>query len=370
MSDMANVPVASPVSASPVSADPVSASPVANVPMPNVPPLARGWTVDAKVRFCEHLAIRGHVRAACARVGLSAESAYRLRRRDPLFARAWAVAMVLARDHSEQVMACRALDGVEEPIYYRGELVGTRQRYDGRLLLAHMARLDSLAQHKGAVRDAGRFDALLATMTGLEAPAVCACDADGLPMPRAQAVERAVAAALDEMDEQMEGCSDEEIYDIFETCRADATEAATADWDSWHQRVVEVVDRIDGALAEAEAKPGVAARAKAVRDHAAGGTRAEGPAPAPSEALVEALAGAPAPTAPALPAVLAALLPEAGQASGAAERDPEDARRFTPCTVSTVSTSALGQAIGGPVQGYAVADHPAFHARKARHKRR
>ena len=171
-------------------------SDLSNTPVvPGVSP--RGWTPAARTRFLEHLALKGHVRAACAHVGLSAEAAYRLRRRDPLFARGWAAALVLAHDHGEQVLAARAIDGVEEPVYYRGEQVGTRRKYDTRLLLAHLARLDRMAENRAAQRDAGRFDDLLAVLAGAPCPEGLAGE-DALPLPREQAIAR-MRIALSEM---------------------------------------------------------------------------------------------------------------------------------------------------------------------------
>ncbi len=131
------------------------AEPLAHTP-------ARGWTPELKARFLDRLASHGNARAACRNVGLSAEAAYRLRRRDMLFARGWAAALVLARENGQQVLGERAIEGVEEQIYYRGELVGTRRRFDSRLLLAHLARLDKLANDRATDEDAGQFDALLA----------------------------------------------------------------------------------------------------------------------------------------------------------------------------------------------------------------
>lgn len=124
----------------------------------------RGWTPGHKARFLDRLAVHGNVREACRCVGLSAEAAYRLRRRDAMFARGWAAALVLARQNCEQVLGERAVEGVEEEIFYRGELVGTRRRYDSRLLLAHLARLDRLVDEDGAGSDAGRFDEILASV--------------------------------------------------------------------------------------------------------------------------------------------------------------------------------------------------------------
>src|SRR6187402_751267 len=115
-----------------------------------------GWSETRKIRFLDDLARHGNVRAACAAVGMSHEAAYQLRRRDPLIARAWAAALELAREASVQVLACRAIDGVEEDVWHRGEVVGTRRRYDSRLLLAHLARLDAAADSGSAREDAGR----------------------------------------------------------------------------------------------------------------------------------------------------------------------------------------------------------------------
>lgn len=131
-------------------------------PSPETPP-PHGWTPERKVLFLDRLAIDGNARAACRAVGLSAEAAYRMRRRDPVFARAWAAAVVLGRENSIQVLADRAIEGIEEEIYYRGEVVGTRRRYDSRLLLAHLARLDAVARPEDVQvqSDAAHFDSLL-----------------------------------------------------------------------------------------------------------------------------------------------------------------------------------------------------------------
>lgn len=142
------------------------------------------WDAGRKVRFLHHLSEKGDVRAACARVGMSRQSAYVLRRRDAAFARGWQAALVLARGHAEEVLATRALDGVEEAVWFRGELVGKRQRYDTRLLLAHLARLDRLAgDDESAVQAlAGRFDEALAVIAGEDAAAHLGSEEEeGLP---------------------------------------------------------------------------------------------------------------------------------------------------------------------------------------------
>ncbi|WP_260927231.1 hypothetical protein [Novosphingobium sp. 9] len=144
---------------------------------------ARVWDAGRKVRFLHHLAEHGDVRAAAARVGVSRQSAYVLRRRDAVFAAGWRAALVLAREAAEAVLASRAMDGVEEVVWFRGEQVGVRRRYDSRLLLAHLGRLDRVAG-EGAEDLSGRFDELLARVAGdqpepaLMAASVGACKQD------------------------------------------------------------------------------------------------------------------------------------------------------------------------------------------------
>jgi hypothetical protein len=185
-----------------------------------------GWTPERQARFLDCLAERGNVRLACARAGMSPEAAYRLRRRDALFARGWAAALVLAREHSGQALGDRALDGVEEEVWYRGEVVGTRRRYDNRLLLAHVARLDKLAEEAGtAAEDARRFDALLARVAGLVLPDDLAHDGE-LPLPRGECITRA-----GERERTDAGWRRAQL-------------AAAARWDEWHGTACAAVDAL------------------------------------------------------------------------------------------------------------------------------
>ena len=129
------------------------------------PRIAHGFTPERQVRFLHHLATSGHVRRACAAVGVSAQAAYVCKRRDLAFARGWDAALVLARDAAEEVLAERALNGTREMIFYRGEVVGSRIRFDPRLLLAHLARLDKHhAEARDAANIAARFDEYLGEM--------------------------------------------------------------------------------------------------------------------------------------------------------------------------------------------------------------
>ncbi|MXP27387.1 hypothetical protein GRI58_00950 [Porphyrobacter algicida] len=96
--------------------------------------------------FLASLALNGNVRLACCAASVSAQTAYRARRASPAFARAWDAALLSTRDHAEQVLADRAINGVEEEVFYHGEEVARRRRNSDRLLLAHLARPDRMAE--------------------------------------------------------------------------------------------------------------------------------------------------------------------------------------------------------------------------------
>ena len=273
----------------------------------DIPQLASGWTPERKTRFLDHLAHKGNVRAACKSVGLSREAAYRLRRRDPMFARGWSAAMVLARASSEEVLADRAIDGVEEEIYYRGELIGTRRRYDARLLLAHLARLDRLADEENAGADAARFDEILAIIAGETMPPDLDTGEDGLPLDREATALRGADGAEAEVryfDEH--GGDDDPAPDPAPlavrclTARHRGRAEGEALWDAWFAAACGRVDRLD-------ANPG-------------------------------------APTAPGLPAH-----PFPPRASNAAL---DGLAVFSPRTLSDVSTTALARALAGPARGF------------------
>jgi hypothetical protein len=228
-----------------------------------------GWTQARTARYLDHLANHGSVSAACAHVGMSREAAYRRRRRDAVFVRSWNAALLLAREASAEVLASRAIDGVEEEIWYRGELVGTRRKYDSRLLLAHMARLDKAAEEDGASQDARRFDELVALACGEVAPdELLLRDSEGLPFSRSDTARFAAEEArcdlhqawlagedgrakrLDTMALSPEQRTDAEIAEAMEhdsDCMAEAIRegrAAVVVWDRWRQFAWAQVDRL------------------------------------------------------------------------------------------------------------------------------
>jgi hypothetical protein len=280
-----------------------------------------GWTPERKVRFLDRLAARGNVRLACRAAGMSPEAAYRLRRRDPLFARGWAAALVKAREVTEQVLAERAIDGVEEKVWYRGELIDTRLRFDARLLLAHMARLDRLADEETAGADADRFDELLACIAGEQPPETLASEDDVLPIERDSAGEEGARLAdrasrdaeMDLRSGEEPPAFDPEAFDAFEDACEAAAERGRAEgerlWDRWFDDACGFVDRTcewEGALPPAgcggDAPP--APFRQTAPDEATRGERSflRTPSMASTSALAHALAScAPVPHSPCPP---------------------------------------------------------------------
>ncbi|MDB5668514.1 MAG: hypothetical protein JWL74_1464 [Alphaproteobacteria bacterium] len=102
-----------------------------------------GWTPERKRQFLERIAECGVVKEACLAAGMSARAAYNLRDRDPLFAAGWDAAFVMARSRLADEAFSRSMNGVVERIYKDGAIVAERHRYDNRLTMAVLARLDS-----------------------------------------------------------------------------------------------------------------------------------------------------------------------------------------------------------------------------------
>jgi hypothetical protein len=203
-----------------------------------------GWTPERKARFFDSLATKGNVRLACRRAGMSPEAAYRFKRRDATFARGWAAALVLANDNGLDTLADRAIDGVEEDVWHRGELVGTRRRYDSRLLLAHLARLEKAAADEAAQADAGRFDELVACIVGEFVPEGLVCDDPVLPLDRESAMQRAGEEA--DRDAEDAGGSHDDCVEAFRAGRR----AGASHWDAWVENACDYVDWLTGWDAE------------------------------------------------------------------------------------------------------------------------
>lgn len=119
-----------------------------------------GWTPERRETFLQTLAETCNVREAAEAAGMARWSAYRLKQRDPGFARDWERALSIAYDELEAALLRDALFGhEEEEIVTDGEgVVKTRKIRRGRdrgmalrLLAAHRATAERL--RGAAMRD-------------------------------------------------------------------------------------------------------------------------------------------------------------------------------------------------------------------------
>lgn len=124
---------------------------------PNLSPLAlpanpaaedaARWTPPRQAEFLRQLVGTKSVSQAAAAVGMSRQSAYRLRAR--LKGRPFDVAWEIAFQHGyydlAQAALERAMHGVEVPVFHGGEQVGSYRKYDERLTCFLLAQRSATA---------------------------------------------------------------------------------------------------------------------------------------------------------------------------------------------------------------------------------
>ena len=117
------------------------------------------WTPEVRHRFLTHLVETANVRASAKAVEASIHGAYRLRRRDPVFAAQWQAAVNEGFDQLEMELLRRALFGTERTTTRRdheGKLVSqtvVHQFKDGqalRLFSLHVSRQAAQAARAAA----------------------------------------------------------------------------------------------------------------------------------------------------------------------------------------------------------------------------
>ena len=101
--------------------------------------------------FLDILGKTGRVTEAAQAVGYaSTQHLHKLRRVDEDFAEAWALALTTAGDNLKDEAWRRAHDGVLEPDYYKGEIVGYTTKYSDTLIMF------LIKQNDPSFRDTGR----------------------------------------------------------------------------------------------------------------------------------------------------------------------------------------------------------------------
>ena len=111
-------------------------------PRPGRAQRADGWTSERIRTFLEALARGAGVSVAAAEAGMTARSAYHLRRRAEAFRLAWDTAQQSARPPAAGPFRSRVMHGYVEPIIRHGKVWGERHRFDNRHTMAVLTRLD------------------------------------------------------------------------------------------------------------------------------------------------------------------------------------------------------------------------------------
>lgn len=102
-------------------------------------------TISKKKRkhFLNLLSQTGRVEASARAVGYTSSAfLQKLRREDEDFAAEWELALAAAADHLGDVAIERAENGVLEPVFYKGQVVGHKVNYSDSLLMFILRKLD------------------------------------------------------------------------------------------------------------------------------------------------------------------------------------------------------------------------------------
>ena len=96
----------------------------------------------ARRRFLKALEAIPNVVLAAEQSLVGVDTFYVWRSKDPEFAADWSAALAKGIAHLEQEAHRRAVDGISDPVFYKGELIGERRHYSDALLMSMMARYD------------------------------------------------------------------------------------------------------------------------------------------------------------------------------------------------------------------------------------
>lgn len=122
--------------------------------------------------FLEGLRATGNVSEAARAASICRSRVYDCRHRDADFAAAWADALEEAADRLEMEAFRRAVEGIGEDRFFRGDVVGRVTRYSDRLLMFLLKarrpeRFDGAHPQKDMMNDRRYQDELRRRMAGL-----------------------------------------------------------------------------------------------------------------------------------------------------------------------------------------------------------
>jgi len=122
--------------------------------------------------FLECLRATGNVSEAARAAQIRRSRVYECRSRDQAFAAAWADALEEAADRLEMEAFRRAVEGIGEDRFFRGDVVGRVTRYSDRLLMFLLKarrpeRFDGAAPQKDMANDGYYVEELRRRMAGV-----------------------------------------------------------------------------------------------------------------------------------------------------------------------------------------------------------
>ena len=113
----------------------------------------RAISPKARERFLEALAAGWAVRHAASLTTYSFQRWYELREADEEFAAAWSEAIEQGTQRIEDEALRRAVDGWDEPVFQKGELVGHVRRYSDAILALLLRARRPETYREGAIVD-------------------------------------------------------------------------------------------------------------------------------------------------------------------------------------------------------------------------
>ena len=117
--------------------------------------LKRDW----KPAFIKALRRTGNVTLAAQYAGRSRNQAYHVRRHSEDFAAQWREALEEGSDLLDAEARRRAVTGIDKPVYYKGEVVGSIKKYSDRLLMFLLrAHRPQMFRDGGKVEQPGATD--------------------------------------------------------------------------------------------------------------------------------------------------------------------------------------------------------------------
>ncbi len=145
---------------------------------------ADGWTAARRRLFLERLATTASVQEAARSVGMTRQSARKLYRRAPAFRAAWNEALQESVAVLAETAFHRALHGTEQQVYYKGQLIGTREVHHDRLLMYLLRVRDPLNYAPIDELERWKQQRALSAPARSAAPSALAAPDDAVAVPR------------------------------------------------------------------------------------------------------------------------------------------------------------------------------------------